>query len=63
MDNWSLTSLQQRDEYRWPIGKAWPRYYRSLLEESHLLRPLFGRMLGRVTELPSPAGYRVVGLR
>jgi hypothetical protein len=32
------------------------RYYWLLLVESHLTRPLFGAMLGRIAALSLPAG-------
>jgi hypothetical protein len=33
-----------------------PRYHWLLLAESHLTRPLFGSMLGKIAALPSPTG-------
>jgi len=56
IDNWSLTSLQQRlvKTGGWLIKHA--RYYWLLLAESHLTRRLFGAMLRRIWALPVPAG-------
>jgi hypothetical protein len=49
IENWSLTSLQQRlvkhATYNW-----------LLLAESHLTRKLFGSMVPRIAALPVPAG-------
>lgn len=49
IDNWSLTSLQQR------LAKH-ARYNWLLLAESQLIRQLFGAMLRRIELLPLPAG-------
>ena len=49
IENWSLTSLQQR-----LVKHA--RYYWLLLAESHLTRRLFGSMVRRIASLPLPAG-------
>ncbi|HMD15924.1 MAG TPA: transposase [Terriglobales bacterium] len=56
IENWSLTSLQQR------LGKTGgrlvkhARYYWLLLAESHLTRRLFGSMVRRIAVLSLPAG-------
>jgi hypothetical protein len=56
IDNWTLTSLQQR------LAKAGgrlvkhARYYWLHLAESHLTRRLFGSMVRRIASLPLPAG-------
>jgi Transposase DDE domain group 1 len=56
IENWSLTSLQQRlvKTGGRPVKHA--RYYWRLLAESHLTRRLFGSMLRRMEGLPLPAG-------
>jgi hypothetical protein len=56
IDQWSLTSLQQRlvKTGRRLIKHA--RYYWLLLAESHLTRRLLGGLLRRIAALPSPAG-------
>ena len=56
IDNWSLTSLQQRlvKTGRRLIKHA--RYYWFLLADSHLTRWLFAAMLRRIAALPLPAG-------
>jgi hypothetical protein len=56
IDNWSLTSLQQRLVRTGGRLIKHPRYYWLLLAESHLTRPLFGAMLRRMAALPVPAG-------
>jgi len=45
IENWSLTSLQQRfvKDRRTPVKHA--RYYRLLLTEGHLTRQCFGSMV------------------
>ncbi|HKD66303.1 MAG TPA: transposase [Candidatus Binataceae bacterium] len=53
---WSRTSLQQRLVKTGGRLIKHARYYWLLLTESHLTRRLFGRMLGKVAALPSPAG-------
>jgi len=56
IENWSLTSLQQR------LVKTGGRlvkhacYYWILLTEGHLTRRWFGAMLGRIALLPVPTG-------
>jgi hypothetical protein len=56
IDNWSLTSLQQRlvKTGSWLVKHA--RYYCLLLAESHLTRPLFGSMVRRIELRPLPTG-------
>jgi len=49
IENWSLTSLQQR-----LVKHA--RYYWLLLAEGHLNRRRFGAMLDRIALLPVPTG-------
>jgi len=56
IENWSLTSLQQRlVKTGWrPVKHA--RYYWLLLAESHLTRRLFGSMARQIAVLSLPAG-------
>src|SRR5207245_1353789 len=56
IDNWSLTSLQQRLVKTGGRLVKHARYYWLLLAESHLTRRIFGSMLRRIAALPSPAG-------
>ncbi|MGA9060535.1 MAG: transposase [Terracidiphilus sp.] len=56
IQSWSLTSLQQRLVKTGGRLVKHARYYWLLLAESHLTRPLFGNMLGRILALPLPAG-------
>jgi hypothetical protein len=56
IDNWSLTSLQQRLVKTGGRLVKHARYYWLLLAESHLTRRLFGAMLGRIARLPVPTG-------
>ena len=56
IDNWSLTSLQQRLVKTGGRMVKHPRYYWLLLAESHLTRRLFGSMVRRIEALPVPAG-------
>jgi len=56
IDNWSLTSLQQRLVKTGGRLLKHARYYWLLLAESHLTRRLFGAMLRRIELLPLPAG-------
>jgi hypothetical protein len=56
IDDWSLTSLQQRLVKTGGRLIKHARYYWLLLAESHLTRCLFGSMLHRIAALPSPAG-------
>ena len=56
IENWSLTSLQQRLVKTGGRLVKHARYYWLLLAESHLTRRLFGGMLRRIAALPMPAG-------
>jgi hypothetical protein len=56
INNWSLTSLQQRLVKAGGRLVKHARCYWLLLAESHLTRRLFGAMLCRIAALPSPAG-------
>jgi hypothetical protein len=56
IENWSLTSLQQRLVKTGGRLVNHARYYWLLLAESHLTRRLFGSMVRRIAALPLPAG-------
>jgi hypothetical protein len=56
IENWSLTSLQQRLVKTGGRLVKHARYYWLLLAESHLTRRRFGAMLGRISLLPIPTG-------
>jgi hypothetical protein len=56
IDQWSLTSLQQRLVKTGGRLIKHARYYWLLLAESHLTRRLFGSMVRRIEALPLPAG-------
>src|SRR6266705_7081091 len=56
IENWSLTSLQQRLVKTGGRLVKHARYYWLLLAESHLTRRLFGSMLRRIAALPMPSG-------
>jgi len=56
IENWSLTSLQQRLVKTGGRLVRHARYYWLLLAESHLTRRLFGGMVRRIDALPVPAG-------
>jgi len=56
IDNWSLTSLQQRLVKTGGRLVKHARYYWLLLAEGHLHRRLFGQMLRRIWALPMPSG-------
>ena len=56
IENWSLTSLQQRLVKTGGRLVKHARYYWLILAESHLTRRLFGGMLRRMEALPVPAG-------
>jgi Transposase DDE domain group 1 len=56
IDNWSLTSLQQRLVKTGGRVVKHARYYWLLLAESHLTRRLFGTMLRRIWALPVATG-------
>jgi hypothetical protein len=55
IENWSLTSLQQRLVKTGSRLVKHARYYWLWLAESHLTRRLFGTMLRRMAVLPLPA--------
>jgi hypothetical protein len=52
IDNWSLTSLQQRLVKTGGRLVKHARHYWLLLAESHLTRRLFGAMVRRIAALP-----------
>jgi hypothetical protein len=52
VENWSLTSLQQRMVKRGGRLVKYARYYWLPLAESHLTRRLFGGSIGRIAALP-----------
>jgi hypothetical protein len=54
IDNWSLTSLQQRLVKTHGRLVKHARYYWLLLAEGHLTRGCFGSMLRRIAALPLP---------
>ena len=56
IENWSLTSLQQRLVKTGGRLVKHARYYWLLLAEGHLNRWRFGAMLGRIELLPVPTG-------
>jgi Transposase DDE domain group 1 len=56
IENWSLTSLQQRLVKIGGRLVKHARYYWLFLAESHLTRRLFGTLLGRIEALSSQAG-------
>jgi Transposase DDE domain group 1 len=56
IDDWSLTSLQQRLVKTGGRLVKHARYYWLLLAEGHLHRGLFGQMLRRIESLPVPTG-------
>jgi hypothetical protein len=56
IENWSLTSLQQRLVKTGGRLVRHARYYWLLLAEGHLNRRRFGAMLGRIALLPIPTG-------
>jgi hypothetical protein len=56
IENWSLTSLQQRLVKTGGRLVKHARYYWLLLAEGHLHRRLFGQMLQRIWALPVPSG-------
>jgi hypothetical protein len=56
IDNWSLTSLQQRLVKTGVRLLRHARYYWLLLAESHLTRRLFRAMVRRIAALPVPTG-------
>jgi Transposase DDE domain group 1 len=56
IENWSLTSLQQRLMKAGGRLVKHARYCWLLLAESHLTRRLLGGMLGRIAALPLTTG-------
>jgi hypothetical protein len=56
IQNWSLTSLQQRLVKTGGRLVKHARYYWLLLAEGHLTRRRFGAMLGQIALLPVPTG-------
>jgi hypothetical protein len=56
IENWSLTSLQQRLVKTGGRLIKHARYYWLLLAEGHLTRRVFGAILRRIWALPLPAG-------
>ena len=58
IENWSLTSLQQRLVKTGGRLVKHARYYWLLLAEGHLNRRRFGAMLGRIALLPLRTGLR-----
>ena len=56
IENWSLTSLQQRLVKTGGRLVKHARYYWLMLAEGHLTRRLFGAMVQRIAALPVPAG-------
>ena len=56
IENWSLTSLQQRLVKTGGRLVKHARYYWLFLAEGHLTRRRFGAMLGRIALLPIPTG-------
>ena len=56
IENWSLTSLQQRLVKTGGRLMQHARYYWLLLAEGYLNRRRFGAMLGQIALLPVPTG-------
>jgi hypothetical protein len=56
IENWSLTSLQQRLVKTGGRLVKHARYYWLLLAEGHLTRRVFSAILTRIWALPLPAG-------
>lgn len=56
IENWSLTSLQQRLVKTGGRLVKHASYYWRMLAESHLTRRLFGSMVRRMEALPVPTG-------
>ena len=56
IENWSLTSLQQRLVKRGGRLVKHARYYWLMLAESHLTRRLVASMVRRMEALPMPTG-------
>jgi hypothetical protein len=56
IENWSLTSLQQRLVKTGGRLVKHARYYWLLLAEGHLTRWVFGAILRPIESLPTPGG-------
>ena len=56
IENWSLTSLQQRLVKTGGRLVKHARYYWLLLAEGHLTRRVFGAILRRIWAMPLPTG-------
>jgi hypothetical protein len=56
IDNWSVTSLEQRVVETGGRSVKPARYFWLLLAESHLTPWLFVSMVRRIVALPAPAG-------
>jgi hypothetical protein len=56
IENWSLTSLQQRLVKNGGRLVKHARYYWLMLAEGYLNRRRFGTMLGSIARLPAPPG-------
>ncbi len=56
IENWSLTSLQQRLVKTGGRLVKHARYYWLLLAKGHVTRRVFGGILRRIESLPTPAG-------
>jgi len=56
IENWSLTSLQQRLVKTGGRLVKHARHYWLMLAESHLTKRLFAEMVRRMEALPLPAG-------
>ena len=56
IENWSLTSMQQRLVKTGGRLVKHARYFRLMLAEGHLTRGRFAAMLRRIAMLPVPAG-------
>ena len=56
IEDWSLTSVQQRLVKTGGRLVKHARYYWLMLAEGHLTRRLFGAMVQRIAALPVPAG-------
>jgi hypothetical protein len=56
IENWSLTSLQQRLVKTGGKLVKHARYYWLMLAESHLTRRLFGTMVRRIAAFPVATG-------
>ncbi len=59
IEDWSLTSLQQRLVKTGGRLVKHARYYWMMLAEGHLTRTRFAAMMRRIALLPLPANYRL----